>query len=179
MDNAESKIRRFITHVALYCQNVATSKQWYQDVLGMSVVAESEGKFCALSFGEKHHDIALAKAPNDTGRTVYGNVGLYHISIDVGSYEDSLRIYQKAQAKNSEFVKIVNHRLGRGVYVRDPDGNVIEMWSEAYPSYKEAIASIETFSPSFEDNPIGYYLDIDEEISKLKAGGTKEEPQAE
>lgn len=168
MEDLETGSIPFVTHVALYCEDVAKSKAWYIEVLGMKVHAESEGVFCALSFGEKHHDIALAKAPNQTGRTTLGNVGLYHISIDVGSYQQSLRLYKKADAFGSEFVKIIDHRLGSGVYVRDPDGNIIELWSERMATYGEAIAAIDKLEPSFEENPIGYYLDIDEELRKLK-----------
>jgi len=166
MTRKDSSHLKFITHVALFCQDVDASKKWYQDVLGMKVIAESKGRFCALSFGERHHDIALAKAPIDSGRTTQGNVGLYHISIDVGTYDDSLDVFERAKAAGAEFVKVVDHRVGRGVYVRDPDGNVLELWSESYPSYAEAIDSIAEMDPSFEENPIGFYLDIDEEVRK-------------
>lgn len=170
MDQENKKRPMFITHVALYCQDVAISRRWYVNVLGMKIMGEAEGKFCALSFGEKHHDIALAKAPNNTGDTVHGDVGLYHISVDVGTYRDSLEYYKKAMGEGTEFLKIIDHRLGRGVYVRDPDGNVIEFWSEAHESYSEAIGSVKSFNPSFETNPVGYYLDIEEEIRKLDSG---------
>ncbi len=49
-----------IGHAVLHVSNVATSSEWYCDILGMEVVIESAG-FPArfLSFGRKDHDLAL------------------------------------------------------------------------------------------------------------------------
>ena len=79
-----------------------------------------------------------------------------------------MKLYQKAMEQDSEFVKVIDHRVGKGVYVRDPDGNILEFWSERFPSYEEAIDAIGKFEPSFEENPIGYFLEIDEEVEKLE-----------
>ncbi len=47
-----------IGHAVLHVSNVATSSEWYCDILGMEVVIESAG-FPArfLSFGRKDHDL--------------------------------------------------------------------------------------------------------------------------
>lgn len=155
---------KFVTHVALYCRDLARSVDWYQRVLGMRVVAASPGRFSALSFGEKHHDIALVQAAPEFRDPDGPRVGLYHISVDTGGFEESLAVYERARALDSPLVKAIDHRLGKGIYVRDPDGNVIELWSESYPSYAEAIATLPHLNPSFEENPIGYPIDVDREL---------------
>lgn len=151
---------KFITHVALYCRDLEFSSSWYQRLLGMKVQASAPGRFSALSFGHKHHDLALVQAPKEFADPQRGQVGLYHISIDTGSFEESVDIYRRAMAENNEFVKAIDHRVGHGIYLRDPDGNIIELWSEVYPSMEEAVAQLDKFDPPFAQNPIGYPLDI-------------------
>lgn len=161
MSASHSIHRRFFTHVALYCADLGRSIRWYQDVLSMGIVAQSPGRFAAMSFGEKHHDLALVQAPPHFAPPSTGRVGLYHVAVDAGTFEESLALYRRAMAAGSEPVKAIDHRVGRGLYVRDPDGNVIELWTEAYPSMQEAIASIGSMDPPFEENPIGFPLDIE------------------
>ncbi len=152
---------RFITHVALYCRNLDRSVAWYCDVLGMTVKASAPGRFAAVAFGQKHHDFALVQAPPGFADPSTQRVGLYHIAIDTGSFAASVELYKRAQAASSEFVKAIDHRLGKGIYLRDPDGNILELWSESYPTMAEALAGLETLDPPFHENPIGYPLDID------------------
>jgi catechol-2,3-dioxygenase len=152
---------KFVTHVALYCRDLARSVAWYCDVLGMSVKASAPGRFAAVSFGHKHHDFALVQAPAEFADPAPPQVGLYHVAIDTGGFEESVALLRRAKAVNSVFVKGIDHRLGIGIYVRDPDGNVIEFWSETYATMEEAIAKIATLDPPFAVNPIGYPLDIE------------------
>ncbi len=159
---------KFVTHVALYCQDLQKSIDWYEHVFGMKVTASSPGRFAAITFGERHHDLALIQAPDDFGPPEVKKAGLYHISIDTGSFDNSMRIYERAMEMGTSFEKAIDHRIGHGIYIRDPDLNLIELWSESYPSYAEAIASIPQMDPPFTENPIGWYLNIDDVYNKWK-----------
>lgn len=155
------KPTKFVTHVALYCRDLQRSVDWYCKVFGMTVRAAAPGRFAALSFGHKHHDFALVQAPAEFADPAPSRVGLYHIAIDTGGFEESVALYRKAREAGSAFVKAIDHRLGNGIYVRDPDGNILELWSESYASMADALAALQTLDPPFEQNPIGYPLDID------------------
>ena len=60
--DAAPRIRR--THIALFVKDPFASAPWYEDVLGMQVTARG-AQWVFLSFGTKHHDIALIQAPPD------------------------------------------------------------------------------------------------------------------
>lgn len=157
----DAKPLKFITHVALYCADLQRSVRWYTEVLGLRVMAQAPGRFAALSFGHKHHDFALVQAPPHFAPAQPPRVGLYHVSVDTGSFAESLALYERARQAGSEFVKAIDHRVGNGIYVRDPDGNVIELWNEAHASMQAAIDSLATMDPPFEQNPIGFPLDVE------------------
>lgn len=150
---------KFITHVAFYCQDLGKTVSWYQDVLEMNIVAEAPGRFAALSFGDKHHDLALVQAPEGFGKPEVQKAGLYHYAIDTGSFDASMKIYERAKELGVVVEKAMDHRLGRGIYIRDPDLNLVELWSESYPSYVEAIASLTDMDPPFSENPVGWPID--------------------
>ena len=57
--NVKPRIVR--THLALYVKDPEASARWYEDVLDMEVTAR-EARWVFMSFGKKHHDIALIKA---------------------------------------------------------------------------------------------------------------------
>jgi len=134
----------------------------------MNVVAQAPGRFAALSFGHRHHDVALVQAPPNFGDPQPPQVGLYHVSVDTGSFDESLRLLERARSLQSPFVKAIDHRVGTGIYVRDPDGNVIEFWAESYPTMGEAVASLATMDPPFEVNPIGFPMDIEASLRERR-----------
>lgn len=160
---------KFITHLALYCSDLETSVDWYRQVFDMKVIASSPGRFAAISFGEKHHDLALVQAPDTFGPPEVKRAGLYHFAVDTGSFDNSMRIYGRAKALGGSAEKAIDHRLGMGVYVRDPDQNLVELWSETYGSYAEGIATLPKMDPPFSENPIGWPFDAEDAYAKWLA----------
>lgn len=63
-DAPKPRVRR--THLSLFVRDPEASAQWYEDVLGMEVTARGP-QWVFLSFGKKHHDIALIRAEDGAG----------------------------------------------------------------------------------------------------------------
>lgn len=122
------------THLSLFVRNPEASALWYQDVLGMEVTARSP-QWVFLSFGQKHHDIALIRA--DEGATA-GGIGLQHYGLEVaGDLNEWRRLYGMLLSKNVHVVKTTDHKVGFGLYFTDPDGNRFEFFHETVTDDEE------------------------------------------
>ncbi|MEP7102229.1 MAG: VOC family protein [Burkholderiales bacterium] len=115
------------THVALYVRDPVLSGHWYAEVLGMEEVAR-EPRWLFLSFGQKHHDIALIKAQTPAE---LGTIGLQHYGLEIdGDLTELRRLYGMLLRRKVPIVKITDHKAGIGVYFTDPDGNRLEFFCE-------------------------------------------------
>ncbi|MEO8296984.1 MAG: VOC family protein [Burkholderiales bacterium] len=115
------------THVALYVRDPQASGLWYAEVLGMEQVA-SEPRWTFMSFGQKHHDIALIKAQTPAE---LGTIGLQHYGLEIaGDLTELRRLYGMLLMRGVPVVKITDHKAGIGVYFTDPDGNRLEFFCE-------------------------------------------------
>lgn len=115
------------THVALYVRDPAASGRWYAEVLGMEEVAH-EPRWVFMSFGQKHHDIALIKARTPAE---LGTIGLQHYGLEIdGDLTELRRLYGMLLRRRVPIVKVTDHKAGIGVYFTDPDGNRLEFFCE-------------------------------------------------
>ena len=116
------------THLSLLVRDPEASANWFADVLDMKVTARGP-QWVFLSFGRKHHDLALIKA--DPGAEP-GGIGLQHYGLEVdGDLDELRRLYAMLLDKGVTVVKTTDHKIGYGVYFLDPDGNRFEFFSES------------------------------------------------
>ena len=127
------RIRR--THLSLFVRDPETSARWYEDVLGMEVTGRGAA-WVFLSYGRKHHDIALIRAEDGAEQ---GGLGLPHYGLEVeGDLEELRRLYGMLISKGVPVVKTTDHKIGFGVYFTDPDGNRFEFFCETVHDDDEA-----------------------------------------
>jgi catechol 2,3-dioxygenase len=119
-----------VAHVVLAVSDVARSKAFYRDALGMEIVSDrpNEGPSAFMSFGTQHHDIALFQAPPGAQR---GELGLVHVACQIEGGPEQLKALRQrvidmgAEVKAQQF-----HGITKSVYFSDPDGNTIEIFCE-------------------------------------------------
>ena len=122
------------THVALYVRDPEVSGRWYAEVLGMQEVAR-EPRWVFMSFGQKHHDIALIRAQSPAE---LGTIGLQHYGLEIeGGLLELRRLYGMLLRRGVPIVKITDHKAGIGVYFTDPDGNRLEFFCETATTDEE------------------------------------------
>ncbi len=125
-DHVKPRIIR--THLSLFVRDPEASAMWFADVLDMKVTARGP-QWVFLSFGRKHHDVALIKA-DPSAET--GGIGLQHYGLEIdGDLDELRRLYAMLLNKGVTVVKTTDHKIGYGVYFLDPDGNRFEFFSES------------------------------------------------
>jgi catechol 2,3-dioxygenase-like lactoylglutathione lyase family enzyme len=108
-----------IDHVVLHCQDVARSKKFYTEVLGMSVYREGGGQVFLHAGGQ-----GMALFERHGGEPVATGSDLNHLAFNVaeGSYES-------LKGELERHGVAVGGRPGedRCIYFRDPDGHRLQL----------------------------------------------------
>jgi catechol 2,3-dioxygenase len=124
------------THRSVVVRDPESSAAWFADVLNMKITARGE-RWVFLSFGRKHHDLALIRAAGGAER---GGLGLQHYGLEIqGDVDDLRRLYGMLLTKGVTVVKTSDHKVGLGLYFEDPDGNRFEFFAETVPDDEEGI----------------------------------------
>lgn len=130
-ETIEVKPRIHRTHLALFVKDPFASASWYEDILDMKVTARGE-KWVFLSFGKKHHDIALIQSEKSSdGAEDRGTINMQHYGLEIeGTLDDLRRLYGMLLRKKVPVVKTTDHKVGYGLYFTDPDGHRFEFFLE-------------------------------------------------
>ena len=122
-------------HLVLYVRNLERSAAFYRDVLGWRQLGPKvplgmpATAFSAPS-NRTHHELLLIEVGEDAQAVPEGRrVGMYHFGLKVGDTDDELRAALEAvQAAGATVVGASDHTVTHSLYVRDPDGNEIELY---------------------------------------------------
>ena len=117
-------------HVVLYVRELKRSLAFYRDVVGLNVVGEIfNGRAAMLSGGRTHHELLLIEVGAAPGPLTGRRLGLYHIGWKIGESLAELRaMKQKLEQHNVPIDGISDHTVSQSLYVRDPDGNELELY---------------------------------------------------
>ena len=127
-----------VGHVVLGVRDPQRSIEFYTQALGMELVTKLEDMQMAFfSFGERDHDIAVIKVPDDQP---VGSSGLAHTALEIeGGTAELQQLYDRLKSKGVAVEFTADHILTRSVYFLDPDGNRLEIFSQemAAPEAKQ------------------------------------------
>jgi catechol 2,3-dioxygenase len=122
-----------VGHVVLKMRDLDKAKAFYQGVLGMKIGNESErGIF--FRFGDYHHDIAVFKTTPDADAPKAEQVGLVHVALVTDGVETVRAMYDRCKEMGVEIVGTNDHAITKSLYIKDPEGNTIEIYAEV-PEY--------------------------------------------
>jgi len=127
-----AKIKK-VGHVVLGVRDPARSVKFYTEVLGMELVKVlDEMQMAFFSFGERDHDIAVIKVPDEHP---VGSSGLAHTALEIEGGQEQLReLYERLKRSGARVEFTADHVLTKSVYFFDPDGNRLEIFSQELPS---------------------------------------------
>ena len=136
-------------HIGLNVTDIDRSRQFYQDVFGFTVAAESTDeaqRFVFLSDGQR---LILTLWQQSAGKFDTHRPGLHHLSFEVASIDDVTAFEQRVRGLNIPLLYdgVVPHGEGLssgGIFFTDPDGIRLEIYS---PTGAE-ILTTSTYGPS-------------------------------
>ena len=107
--------------------------RFYTEALGMELVKFlDEMQMAFFSFGERDHDIAVIKVPDDQP---VGSSGLAHTAFEIEGGEEQLRqLHDRLKRDGVRVEFTADHVLTKSVYFFDPDGNRLEIFSQEMPA---------------------------------------------
>ena len=73
------------------------------------------------------HEVALVEVGDNAPGPQAGQVGLNHMAWYMHSLEDLAELYLRVKEKNIKIERVSDHGHAIGIYIRDPDGNGIEL----------------------------------------------------
>jgi len=124
-----------IGHVHLKVADLERALRFYRDVLGFEVTQRMEDSAVFLSAGGYHHHIALNTWESRGGSPPpRSSTGLYHVAILYPSRRELARALRRLVDHGISLEGASDHGASEALYLRDPDGNGIELYRDRDPS---------------------------------------------
>lgn len=123
----------YLGHVVFYVKDLDRSLAFYRDLLGFKEVGRIfNGAATALTSGRTHHELLLIQVGDAPGPPSGRRRGLYHIGIKIGDSLDELRQAKRELEQASIPIEgMSDHRVSQSLYLKDPDGNEVELYVDA------------------------------------------------
>jgi catechol 2,3-dioxygenase len=126
--------RTTIGHVHLKVSDLARAERFYVDVLGFHVTARYGTDAVFLSAGDNHHDLGLNTwESKGGGPPPPGTTGLFHIAIRLPTRRRLAELLVRLQEVGVPLSGASDHLVSEALYLHDPDGNGIELYSDRDP----------------------------------------------
>jgi catechol 2,3-dioxygenase len=123
----------YLGHVVFYVKDLKTSLAFYRDLLGFQEVGTIfNGAAAELTSGRTHHELLLIQVGDAPGPPAGRRRGLYHIGIKIGDSLDELRAAKiDLERAGIAIDGMSDHTVSQSLYLRDPDGNEVELYVDA------------------------------------------------
>ncbi len=120
-----------IGHVHLKVSDLERSVTFYTEVLGFEIITRMGNSAVFLSAGGYHHHIALNTWDSKGGHAPSAsNTGLYHFAILMPDRKGLAAIIKRLNEHDWPIEGASDHGVSESVYLRDPDGNGIEIYAD-------------------------------------------------
>ncbi|MGM9974246.1 MAG: VOC family protein [Clostridiaceae bacterium] len=131
MINFHSQPTTYVSHVALRVKDIEKSVKFYEDIMGFKVLKTTEEAVELTADGEKAlltliYSNSFADKPSKSS-------GLYHFALLLPRRKD-LASFLLHIAANRYPIGAADHQVSEAIYLEDPEGNGIEIYSDREPS---------------------------------------------
>jgi catechol 2,3-dioxygenase len=123
--------RARIGHVHLTVSDLERALSFYRDVLGFEVTSRYGRDAVFLSAGGYHHHVGLNTwAGRGAPAPAPGTTGLYHFAILYHDRPALAAALRRVVEAGVPLEGAADHGVSEAVYLRDPDGNGIELYRD-------------------------------------------------
>ncbi len=120
-----------IGHIHLKVSDLERSIKFYTEVLGFEITTRLGQSAAFLSAGGYHHHIGLNTWESEGGKPpIAGSTGLYHFAILMPDRGELARAVKRLIDHDWPIEGGADHGVSEAVYLRDPDGNGIEVYAD-------------------------------------------------
>ncbi|HUG15625.1 MAG TPA: VOC family protein [Thermomicrobiales bacterium] len=124
-----------IGHVHLKVAELDRAIAFYRDALGFELTQRYGSQAAFLSAGGYHHHIGLNTWESLGGSPPPpGSTGLYHLAILYPSRVELARALRRLLAHGVQLDGASDHGVSEAIYLRDADGNGVEIYRDRHPS---------------------------------------------
>ncbi len=160
----DSRVR--IGHVHLKVADLDRALGFYRDVLGFQLTQRFGRQAAFLSAGGYHHHIGLNTWESANGSPPPpGTTGLYHIAILYPTRAGLADAVSRLKQANIPLEGAADHGVSEAIYLRDPDGNGVELyWDkplEEWPRSPDGELAMYTRPLDFESLLKGQTINLD------------------
>jgi catechol 2,3-dioxygenase len=118
-----------IGHVHLKVSDLDRALRFYRDVLGFELTQRYGDQAAFLSAGGYHHHIGLNTWESAGGTPPPpGSTGLYHLAIVYPTRAELADALRRVLRAGFPLEGASDHGVSEAIYLRDPDGNGVELY---------------------------------------------------
>ncbi len=130
------KVQR-LGHAVLRVRNLERGEAFYHGVLGIPIAARHATAPMTFFTLGNHHDLALLAVGEDAPDAPANSPGLYHLAFKVGdSLEELRQVKAELEAAGVRIDAVTDHTVSQALYLRDPDGNGVELYVDGSAVWK-------------------------------------------
>jgi len=121
-----------IGHLIIGVRNLERSKAFYHGILGLDITVDLKEPPMALfaSGSRDHHEIGCLEMGEDAEPPRPGQLGLNHVAFRMAGEKELIAAYNALRAANVPVACTVDHGLTHSIYLKDPDGYTIEIYTD-------------------------------------------------
>ena len=122
-----------VGHVNLKVLDLERAVHFYRDVIGLTLT-QSDDESAFLAAGAYHHHVALNTWDSPSREPPADAAGLHHFALRLPHRRALAEVVVRIISAGHELLGATDHGVNLAVYLRDPDGNGLELMVDRAPN---------------------------------------------